>query len=86
MTRKIIMADKPQKKTWKTPQVDLSQALEEWSTISQTVKEEGKIAPDQKVLKEIAGLLLELKSKLEEFAAPAEETAPKKTENQEVSL
>ncbi len=80
------MADKPQKKTWKTPQVHLSQALEEWSTISQAVKEEGKLAPDQKMLKDIEGLLLELKSKLEEFSAPAEPVAPKKTENQEASV
>lgn len=81
------MADKPQKKTWKTSQNHLSQALEEWTTISQTVKEEGKVAPDQKMLKDIEGLLLELKSKLEEFTAPAtQDSAVSKNENQEASL
>ena len=64
------MADKSQKRTWKTPHTHLSKALEDWSTISQTVKSEGKIAPDEKMLKEIEGLLLELKSKLDEFSAP----------------
>ncbi len=66
------MADKEQKKAWKSSQTHLSQALEEWTTISKTVKEEGKIAPDQRMLKDIEGLLLELKSKLEEFSSPSE--------------
>jgi hypothetical protein len=66
----IIMADKQTKKTWKSSQTHLSQALEDWSTISQTVKVEAKVAPDQKMLKEIEGLLLELKTKLEVFSAP----------------
>lgn len=65
------MADKSQKKTWKTSQSHLSKALEDWSTISHNVKTEGKVAPDEKMLKEIEGLLLELKTKLDEFSAPA---------------
>lgn len=63
------MAEK-QKKTWTSPKSNLSQALEEWSSISQSVKEEGKLAPDEKMLKEIEGILVELKSKLEEFSPP----------------
>lgn len=65
------MADKHPKKTWKSSGVHLTQALEEWTTISNTVKEEGKIAPDQKLKQDIEGLLLELKSKLDELSSPS---------------
>lgn len=75
------MVDKQKKKNWNKPQLQLSQAIEEWSTISQTVKEEGKLAPDQKMLKDIEGLLIELKSKLDEFSAPA---APKPTTDNQI--
>ena len=64
------MAHKNPKKTWTSSPHQLSQALEEWSTISKTVKEEGKVAHDQKMLKDIEGLLIELKSKLEELSLP----------------
>lgn len=65
------MADKQPKRTWKSSQNHLSQALEEWSTISKTVQAEGKMAPDEKMLKDIEGLLVELKSKLDIFSSPA---------------
>lgn len=64
------MADKHPKKTWKSSQSQLTQAIEDWATISHTVKEEGKMAPDEKMLKDIEGLLLDLKCKLEELSAP----------------
>jgi hypothetical protein len=73
------MADKHPKKTWKSPQVQLSQAIEDWSSITEVVKTEGKVAPDEKMRKDIEGLLLDLKSKLDELSSPAEptvETAP----------
>ena len=66
------MTQKPNKKKWSSSQFQLSQAVEDWSHITQAVKEEAKIAPDQKMLKEIEGLLLELKSKLDEFSMPNE--------------
>ncbi|MEY4617654.1 MAG: hypothetical protein RJB66_2614 [Pseudomonadota bacterium] len=65
------MAEKNQKKTLKASGIHLSQALEEWTTISHTVKEEGKVAPDQKMMREIEGLLIELKSKLDELSTPS---------------
>lgn len=68
------MADKETKKTWSTSQIHLSQALEDWGQITKTVKEENKIAPDQKMMKEIGVLLVELKSKLDEFSNPVEKT------------
>ena len=64
------MADKNQTKNWKSQNSNLTQALEEWTNISNEVKVEGKIAPDHKMLKEIEGLLIELKSKLDEFSTP----------------
>lgn len=80
------MADKELKKTWKSSQANLSQALEEWTTISKTVKEEGKVAPDQKMLKDIEGLLLELKTKLDEFSSPVAAPPPPVEDKEPLSL
>jgi len=63
------VAEKQQKKAWKAPQQGhLAQALEGWSNITQTVKVEKPIPPDQKILNDIKGLLTELKFKLDELS------------------
>lgn len=66
------MADKNSKKGWRAPQSPLAQALEGWSHISQTVKEEKIIPPDQKMLNDITNLLVQLKTKLDELSVNTE--------------
>lgn len=62
------MADKNTKKNWNTSQSPLAQALEGWSHISQVVKEEKVVPPDQKMLNDITNLLVQLKSQLDELS------------------
>lgn len=72
--------EKDNKPSWRSSQNHLSKALEDWSHISQVVKNENKIAPDQKIKNEMTELLLSLKSQLDEFASPnATKEAPKET-------
>jgi hypothetical protein len=63
------VAEKHQKKAWKAPQQGhLAQALEGWSNITQAVKLDKPIPPDEKILNDIKGLLTELKFKLDELS------------------
>ncbi len=76
------MAEKHHKKTWKGPQQShLAQALEGWSHISQSVQIEKPVAPDQKLLNDIKGLLSELKFKLDELSFSPASTPKQSSQN-----
>lgn len=81
------MADKQMKKSWNKKQSSLAQALEGWTHISQTVKEEKVIPPDQKMLNDITSLLKQLKTKMDELSmGPLMSNNTTKHSNQSLNL
>jgi hypothetical protein len=69
------MAEKKDSKpTWMSTQSEISKAIQEWSNVTEEIKVESKvtpkIAPDQHLLKDIEGLIKQIKTKLDEFSPP----------------
>lgn len=70
------MAEKKDSKpTWMSTQSEISKAIQEWSNVTEEIKVESKvtpkIAPDQHLLKDIEGLIKQIKTKLDEFSPPS---------------
>lgn len=65
------MNEKEIKTSWKSTQSEISKAIEGWATVTEQLKQEPKVAPDEKMLKDIEGIIQIIKSKLEEFAPPS---------------